>query len=72
MIPIHHLLSRIRWDPDFGRGEFVLGYYDRILEEVVRVFSFRNHQEVTNNLPCHSSFSRLEALPSPPEIYLSS
>jgi len=37
MIPIHHLLSRIRWDPDFGRGEFVLGYYDRILEEVVRV-----------------------------------
>lgn len=37
MIPIHNLLSRIQWDRDFGRGEFVLGYYDRILEEVVRV-----------------------------------
>jgi uncharacterized protein (UPF0248 family) len=37
VIPIHNLLSRIRWDPEFGRGEFALGYYDRILEEIVRV-----------------------------------
>lgn len=37
MQPIHKLLSRIRWDPDFGRGSFVIGYYDRVLEEIVRV-----------------------------------
>ncbi|MFZ5796899.1 MAG: DUF504 domain-containing protein [Desulfobulbaceae bacterium] len=37
MIPIHQLLSRIRWDPEYGRAEFILGYYDRLLGEVVRV-----------------------------------
>lgn len=30
MIPIHQLLSRIRWDPGFGRDRFVIGYYDRV------------------------------------------
>jgi len=30
MQPIHELLSRIRWDADFGRGHFVLGYWDRV------------------------------------------
>jgi uncharacterized protein (UPF0248 family) len=29
MIPIHDLLNRIRWDPEFGRGQFEIGYYDR-------------------------------------------
>ncbi len=29
MIPIHELLSRIRWDPEFAKGNFELGYYDR-------------------------------------------
>ncbi len=29
MIPIHELLSRIRWDKDFGQGRFELGYLDR-------------------------------------------
>lgn len=37
MIPIHHLLSRIRWDPEFGRGEFALGYCDRVIGGMVRV-----------------------------------
>ena len=37
MLPIHSLLSRIRWDPEFGRGEFALGYYDRVLDAIVRV-----------------------------------
>lgn len=37
MIPIHELLSRIRWDPEFGRGEFLIGYYDRVEEEIVLV-----------------------------------
>ena len=29
MIPIHELLNRVRWDPEFAKGNFQLGYYDR-------------------------------------------
>ncbi len=29
MIPIHELLSRIRWDKEFGQGQFEIGYFDR-------------------------------------------
>jgi len=28
MISIHELLNRIRWDPEFAKGNFELGYYD--------------------------------------------
>jgi uncharacterized protein (UPF0248 family) len=37
MIPIHELLSRIRWDRQFGEGDFVIGYYDRVEDTVIRV-----------------------------------
>jgi uncharacterized protein (UPF0248 family) len=37
MTPIHELLSRIRWDAEFGRGDFVVGYYDRVAQAIVRV-----------------------------------
>ncbi len=37
MVPIHELLSRIRWDTDFGRGRFEIGYYDRHLDTIQRV-----------------------------------
>lgn len=37
MITIRELLSRIRWDPDFGRGEFTVGYFDRIEGGIIRV-----------------------------------
>lgn len=37
MIPIHELLSRIRWDPDFARGEFEIGYYDRVEDRIINV-----------------------------------
>jgi uncharacterized protein (UPF0248 family) len=30
MMPIRELLNRIRWDDEFGRAEFRIGYYDRI------------------------------------------
>ena len=29
MQPIHELLSRIRHDREFGRGQFEIGYFDR-------------------------------------------
>jgi uncharacterized protein (UPF0248 family) len=37
VIPIHELLARIRWDPEFGAAKFVIGYYDRIAGTEVRV-----------------------------------
>ena len=35
MLPIHKLLSRIRWDPRFRRGRFVVGYFDRVQQRIV-------------------------------------
>lgn len=35
MLPIHKLLSRIRWDPRFSRGRFAIGYFDRLERRVV-------------------------------------
>jgi uncharacterized protein (UPF0248 family) len=37
MIPIQDLLSRIRWDPEFGQAQFVVGYYDRVEDRLVQV-----------------------------------
>jgi uncharacterized protein (UPF0248 family) len=37
MIPLHQLLSRIRWDPEFGRGRFTLGYEDHVEDKLVLV-----------------------------------
>ena len=37
MIPIQQVLSRIRWDRQFGQGAFEIGYYDRVREEIIRV-----------------------------------
>jgi uncharacterized protein (UPF0248 family) len=37
MTPIHQLLARIRHDPQFGQGEFELGYLDRFDAEVHRI-----------------------------------
>lgn len=37
MQPIHELLARIRWDPEFGRGRFEIGYWDRVEQTVKRV-----------------------------------
>lgn len=37
MTPIHELLARVRWDPEFGAARFVIGYYDRITRAQVKV-----------------------------------
>lgn len=37
MMPIHELMNRIRWDAEFARASFTVGYYDRVKREVVRV-----------------------------------
>ena len=37
MIPIHKLLNRIQWDKDFGKGNFAIGYYDRVEDRIIKV-----------------------------------
>jgi len=37
VIPIQDLLNRIRWDPEFSRSEFAIGYYDRVRKSIVKV-----------------------------------
>jgi uncharacterized protein (UPF0248 family) len=37
MIPIHELLNRIRFDAEFARGDFQLGYYDRAEDRIILV-----------------------------------
>lgn len=67
MIPIHQLLSRIRWDKEFGQGDFVIGYKDRLDDRIVRIplreiffepddhFSFDlvDHDDVLHSIPLH-------------------
>jgi len=37
VISIKELLNRIRWDSEYGRGQFFVGYEDHIAGRVVRV-----------------------------------
>ena len=37
MIPIIQLLNRIRWDRTFGDADFIIGYYDRVADDIIRV-----------------------------------
>lgn len=37
MITIRELLNRIRWDREYGRGDFAIGYFDRIEQRIVVV-----------------------------------
>jgi uncharacterized protein (UPF0248 family) len=43
MIPIQDLIHRIQWDPAFGGGMFMIGYYDRIDAQIIRVPFRRVH-----------------------------
>ena len=45
MIPIHELLHRIRWDREFGKGAFEVGYDDHVAGRLVRVPLARVHLE---------------------------
>ena len=37
MIPIQELLNRIRWDREFGKGSFEVGYFDHKEQKLLRV-----------------------------------
>jgi uncharacterized protein (UPF0248 family) len=49
MIPIQELLNRIRWDKEFGKGTFEIGYYDHIEQEIIRVPFKEMHFEKGNH-----------------------
>jgi len=67
MQPIHELLNRIRWDPNWQGGRFEIGYYDRLREEVIRVplkelhfsgddgfeFQLRDEEGELHHIPLH-------------------
>jgi len=36
MQPIHALLARIRWDAEFAKARFAIGYWDRVEGKVLR------------------------------------
>lgn len=57
MIPIHELLSRIRWDKEFARGQFEIGYFDRHERVVHRVAL----QHVTFPEDAHHAFEVVDA-----------
>jgi len=37
MIPAQEILNRIRWDVEYAKGEFVIGYYDRVDDRIIKV-----------------------------------
>ncbi len=65
--PIQELLHRIKWDLEFGRGEFALGYYDRVAHNEIIVpfvsvtldpqrpwtFSFHDEDGIVHHIPLH-------------------
>jgi uncharacterized protein (UPF0248 family) len=65
--PIQELLHRIKWDAEFGKGEFALGFYDRVVHEEIIVpfvsisldpqrsdtFSFHDEDGIVHHIPLH-------------------
>jgi len=49
VLPIQDLLHRMRWDPQFRTAAFEIGYYDRVLDQVVRV----RFEALPEDLPLH-------------------
>ena len=58
------LFSRIRWDEDFAKAEFAIGYYDRVADRVIVVpfieLSFPvDHQLFFELLDSHGEVRRI-------------
>ena len=66
MKPLHELLHRIKWDAEFAKGTFALGYYDRVAhqERVVPFdsisidpgsasFSLHEEEGIAAHIPLH-------------------
>lgn len=66
MQPLRELLNRIRWDPEFAKGAFTLGYVDRVahedqtvplgsvrIDEPAGMLSFTDTEGVARRIPLH-------------------
>ena len=67
MQPIHELLNRIHWDPEFGKGSFELGFLDKVDEKIIRLpfnqivfvpgdhyfFHYMDEEGIEHNVPFH-------------------
>jgi uncharacterized protein (UPF0248 family) len=67
MQPVQELLNRIRWDTDWAKDDFRIGYYDRIEQRIIVIafkeilfpkddhFSFEliDEQGHTHSIPYH-------------------
>ena len=66
MITIRALLNRIRWDREYGRREFAIGYFDRLEEKIIVVPLGKVHF----NPDDHYSFQLADAAGEPLSIPL--
>lgn len=62
MLPILAILNRIRWDKDFGRGTFEIGYLDhvegRIIRAPVSTITLEKGNHFTFQLECAAGETR--------------
>lgn len=48
MVPLHQLLERIRWDAEFGKGRFRIGYADHLVGGLVTIELSEFHVDPDN------------------------
>ena len=37
MMPINEILSKIKWDENFSKSNFEIGYWDRVSNEIIKI-----------------------------------
>jgi uncharacterized protein (UPF0248 family) len=67
MEPVQDVLNRIRWDSEYAKSQFTIGYYDRIEDTIIHVpfkelyfddsdhfdFQIVDENGVTHTIPLH-------------------
>ena len=67
MQPVQDILNRIRWDSEYAKSHFTIGYYDRIADTIIHVpfkelyfddedhfdFQIVDGEGVTHTIPLH-------------------
>lgn len=65
MISIQKLLDRIRWDKEFGKANFEIGYFDHVEQKIIRVPFQEIHFEEGNHFSFQLRNSRGESCTIP-------
>ena len=37
MMPVHQMLNKIKWDNNFSKGDFEIGYLDRVEDRIIMI-----------------------------------